>query len=44
MESVTFYGDFIVDLIWRLPCNLIYHVFSIKTEGNLLTNFAIKSP
>ena len=29
MESDTFYGDFMVKLVWRLSGNLIYHVFSI---------------
>ena len=29
MESDTFYGDFMVQLVWRLSGNLIYHVFSI---------------
>ena len=40
--SDTFYGDFIVKLIWRLSRNLIDHVFSMK--NNLQTTFAIKSP
>ena len=29
MESNTFYGDFMAQLIWRLFGNLIYHVSSI---------------
>ena len=31
MGHGTFYGDFMVELIWRLSGNLIFHVFSIKT-------------
>ena len=44
MESDTFYGDFMVKLIWRLSGNLIYHVFSMKTPDNLQAYFTIKSP
>ena len=44
MESDTFYGDFMVKLIWRLFGNLIYHVFSWKTPDNLQININIKSP
>ena len=43
MKSDTFYGDFMVKLIWRLSGNLIYDVFSLKIPGNLHTNFTIKS-
>ena len=32
MKSISFYGDFMVKLIWRLSGNLIYHVFSMKTQ------------
>ena len=35
MESDTFYGDFMVKLVWKLSGNLIYHVFPIKTEDEL---------
>ena len=44
MESDTFNGEFMVKLIWRLSGNLIYHVFFMKTLGNLHTNFTIESP
>ena len=44
IETETFYGDFLVKLMWRLFGNLIYHVFSMKTPGNLRTNFTIKPP
>ena len=44
MESDTFYPNFMVELIWRLPDNLIYHVFCMKYAGNLQTNFTIKFP
>ena len=32
MESDTFYGDFIVKVIWRWSGYLIIHVFSIKPQ------------
>ena len=32
-ERDTFYGDFIVKVIWRLSGNSIYHTFSIKLTG-----------
>ena len=32
-----------VKLIWRLSDNFIYHVFSMETSDDLLTNFTIKS-
>ena len=44
MESDTFCGNFMVKLIWGLPGNLFYHVFSMKTPDNLQTNFTMKSP
>ena len=44
MESDTFSEDFMLELIWRLSGYLIYHVFFMKTPGNSLTNFTIKSP
>ena len=28
-----------VKLIWKLSCNLVYHVFSLKTPDNLQTDF-----
>ena len=30
MESDNFYGNFWMNLIWRLSGRLSYHVFSIK--------------
>ena len=42
MESDTFNGDFMVKSIWRLSGNLIHHIFSLKTQDNLQTNFTIK--
>ena len=44
MESDTFYGEFMVKLIWRLSRILSYHFFFMKTPYNLQTNFAIKPP
>ena len=44
MESDTFYGDFMVKSIWRLSGNWIFHVFCMKTQVDLQTNFTIKSP
>ena len=44
MESDTFYGDLVVELIWRLSGDLIYHVFSMETPDNLQTNFIIECP
>ena len=44
MDSDTFYGDFMVKLIWRLLGNLIYHVFSMENLDDLHTIFTIKSP
>ena len=41
MESDTFYGHFMVKLVWRLYGNLIYYVSSMKTSDNLWP--AIKS-
>ena len=32
MESDIFHRDSIVKLIWRLSGNMIYHVFSMKTN------------
>ena len=43
MESDTFYGDFIVKLIWRLSGNLIHRAFSMKTTSRLI-NCTIESP
>ena len=43
MDSDTFYGDFVIKLIWRLPGNLIHHAFFKKTPDNLQTNFTINS-
>ena len=37
-ERDTFCGDFMVNLIWRFSCGLIYHAFLIKTQENLQTN------
>ena len=44
MESDTFCGDSMVNLIRKLSGNLTYHVFSMKTPNNSQTNFNIKSP
>ena len=44
MESDTFYGDFMVKLIWMLSGNLTHFVFSMKTPDNLLANITMKSP
>ena len=43
MKSDTFYGEFMVKLIWRLSGNLIYHVLSMNTTRQFQTNFTIKS-
>ena len=40
MERDTFYGDFMVKLIWKLSADLIYHVFSMKIPDNLQTNYS----
>ena len=44
MVTDTFYGDFMVKLIWRLSGNLVYHIFSMTTSDNLQTNFTLESP
>ena len=49
METVcimirTFYGDFLVNLIWRFTGNMIYYAFSTKILNNPQANFIIKSP
>ena len=44
MASDYFNGAFMVELIWRLSSNLIYHVLFIKTPEKLQTNFILKSP
>ena len=33
VESETFYGDFMVKLIWNMSGNLIYYV--LKTQSNV---------
>ena len=40
MDTNTFYGDFMVKLVWWLCGNFILLVFSIKTPDKLL-NFHI---
>ena len=42
MESGTLYGDFMVNLIWRLFGNLICHKISI--ESVTLHTISIQSP
>ena len=45
MERNTFNRDFILKLLWKLSCNLIFFVFSMKTPDNLQAIiFTIKSP
>ena len=44
MEIDSFYGNFMVKLVWRLCGNLIYHVFSILSPENLQTNSTKESP
>ena len=34
MENDTFYGDFMVNSIWRLSLNLICHLFSHEMGEN----------
>ena len=36
MQGNNLYRDFMVKLIWRLSGNLIYHVFSMKTQDKLI--------
>ena len=43
MKSDTFYGDFMVKLIWRFSGSLIYHVVSMKTS-DILHNFSCVQP
>ena len=40
MDSDTFYGEFVVKLLWRLSSNFIYHIFSMKPSDKL-HNFSI---
>ena len=42
MGSDTFYGDFIVKLIWRLSDNLIYRGFYIENPKDFRAHFTIK--
>ena len=43
MDSDTFYGDFMIRLIWRLSGDLIYHTFSMKIPDNIQPNFTRES-
>ena len=44
MESDTFPGDFIAELICRLSGDLIYRIFSLQYPDNVQTSFTIKLP
>ena len=39
-----FWGDFMVQSLWRLSTNLIHDVLSVNTQHNIQTNFIIRSP